>query len=507
MDPPVSADVGRLAQDLILAGSRAVRHVPGAVGGLGTYFVALDELSAGQGSHDWRRDEAILLARADRALGRRRIASAVRWFDKALRVAYHPTLHMGAGSPLIEDPGAFLRPLRASRTGQMLLESPIPEGAAPRRPEPRPREVTNEGGDGDPVVHLLVIAQQNWTFLRPLLDALRETGRFEILEFEVDGLPEADRPDRERILRARYDLVTEGRRIPTPERLVEAYEWADVAFVEWGHHILSWITMLDMAPRRLVARYHRFEAFTPFPLLHDHSVIDRLLHVSPPIRGLVNETAPASASVPTDIVGNLLSRGLGTVSDTPRDTRVIVQVGWNREIKDVLFSLDLIERLHREDPAYRLKLVGPELPDLPEEDTPYQSRVRQRLAALPSGAVEQLGVRRDVPEIFAAAGIVLSSSFGEGTHESVMEGLATGCPAVVRDWPHAREYGGASSIYREQWVVPDVETAAQRIRELQDPARYAEESAAAREWAVLHRSPERVVDGYDRALRADAPRC
>ncbi|MGP9682711.1 glycosyltransferase [Brachybacterium sp. AOP3-A1-3] len=494
----MSADVGRLAQDLILAGSRAVRRVPGAVGGLGTYFVALDELSAGQEGHDWRRDEEILLARADRSLERRRIASAVRWFDKALRVAYHPTLHMGACSPLVEDPTAFLRPLRASRTGRILLETPIPEGSAPRRPEPR----SGEGGDGESAVHLLVIAQQNWTFLRPLLDALRETGRFEILEFEVDGLPEADRPDRERILRARYDLVTEGRRIATPERLVEAYEWADVAFVEWGHHILSWITMLDMAPRRLVARYHRFEAFTPFPLLHDHSVIDRLLHVSPPIRGLVTATAPASASVPTDIVGNLLSRGLGTVSDTPRDTRALVQVGWNREIKDVLFSLDLIERLHREDPGYRLKLVGPELPDLPEEDTPYQSRVRQRLAALPSGAVEQLGVRRDVPEIFAAAGVVLSSSFGEGTHESVMEGLATGCPAVVRDWPHAREYGGASSIYQEQWVVPDVESAAQRIRALQDPVRYAEESAAARDWAVLHRSPASVVDGYDHALRA-----
>ena len=273
-----------------------------------------------------------------------------------------------------------------------------------------------------------------------------------------------------------------------------------------GIIILSWITMLDMAPRRLVARYHRFEAFTPFPLLHDHSVIDRLLHVSPPIRRLVNATVPVSASVPTDIVGNLLSRGLGTISDAPRDTRVLVQVGWNREIKDVLFSLDLIERLHREDSAYRLKLVGPELPDLPAEDTPYQSRVRQRLAALPSRCGRAARRAPGRPRDLRRGRRVLSTSFGEGTHESVMEELATGCPAVVRDWPHAREYGGASSIYREQWVVPDVEAAAQRIRELQDPARYAEESVAAREWAVLHRRPESVVDGYDHALRAGAPR-
>lgn len=476
------------------------RHLPGTVGGLGTYFVALDELSDGQGGHGWRREVGILLARADHALERERIHSAVRWFDKALRVAYHPTLHMGASSPLVEDPDGFLRPLRDSTTGQALLEAPVPSGSAPRRPEPR------AGREQSTTVRLLVIAQQNWTFLRPLLDALRETGHFEILEFEVDGLPEADRPDRESILQARYDLVTDGRRIPAPERMVQAYEWADVAFVEWGHHILSWVTMLDMAPRLLVARYHRFEAFTPFPLLHDHSVIDRLLHVSPPIRGLVEAMVPASAEVPTDIVGNLLSRGLGTVSEEPRDTKVLVQVGWNREIKDVLFSIDLIERLRLEDPAYRLNLVGPELPDRPSDDTLYQSTVRERLATLPRGAVEQLGVRRDIPKIFATAGVVVSSSFGEGTHESVMEGLATGCPAVVRDWPHARDYGGAASIYRSEWVVSDVEAAFRRIMDLQDPVVYAEESAAAREWAVRHRSPDAVVAGYERALRACTPR-
>ncbi len=497
MDLPVSPDVGRLAQDLILAGSRAARHAPGPVGGLGTYFCALDELSSGQESPHWERNRDILLARADRSLSRGRIPSAVRWFDKALRIAYHPTLHQGATSPLIDDTDEFLRPLRACRTGRLLLETPVPEDAVPRCPAPR----VPDGEESD-TVRLLVIAQQNWTFLRPLLDALRETGRFEILEFEVDGLPVGDRPDRESILRARYDLVVEGHRIPTPDRLVDAYEWADVAFVEWGHHILSWITMLDMVPRRLVARYHRFEAFTPFPLLHDHSVIDRLLHVSPPIRGLVETVVPASAGVPTDIVGNLLSRGLGAVSETSRDTKVLVQVGWNREIKDVLFSLELIERLHREDGAFRLKLVGPGLPDRTSDDTPYQRAVRDRLAALPAGAVEQLGVRRDVPEIFGAAGVVLSSSYGEGTHESVMEGLATGCPAVVRDWPHAIDHGGAASVYRREWVVPDVESAAHRIRELQDRDRYAEESGAAREWAVRHRSPEAVVAGYDGALRA-----
>ena len=258
-------------------------------------------------------------------------------------------------------------------------------------------------------------------------------------------------------------------------------------------------------PASAPAGRHRFEVFTPFPLLHDHTVIDRLLHVSPPVRHLVEAAAPAARAVDTRYVSNLLSRGLGELSQQPRDLRTLVQVGWNREIKDVLFGLEMLERLRRHDDRFRLQLVGPGLPAASHED-PYQRRVRARLASFDPQAVELLGVRRDVPEILSRAGVVVSGSNGEGTHESVMEGLATGCPTVIRDWPDALGYGGAASVYKADWVVPDVEGAVRRVLELQDPGRHESETVAARRWAVEHRHPDRVIEGYEHALRPHALR-
>src|SRR5699024_568400 len=138
---------------------------------------------------------------------------------------------------------------------------------------------------------------------------------------------------------------------------------------------------------------------------------------------------------------------------------LLVQVGWVREVKDVLFSLDVLERLRRHDDAYRLRLIGAGLPAAASRDTPYQRRVRTRLQQLGPAVVEQIGVREDVPALLAESGVILSSSRHEGTHESVMEALATGCPAVIRDWPDTVDYGGPGTLYEPDWVVADVDAA------------------------------------------------
>src|SRR5690606_17725687 len=120
----------------------------------------------------------------------------------------------------------------------------------------------------------------------------------------------------------------------------------------------------------------------------------------------------------------------------------------------------------------------------------HQRRVRARLAGIAPEAVEILGRREDVPDLLAEAGIVLSSSRHEGTHEAIMEGMAAGCAAVVRDWPETAAYGGASTIYDSRWVVADQDAAVERIRRLADPAVLAEASRAARAFAVAQRDPD-----------------
>lgn len=482
----------RLLERAIRVGSELARRLPGRVGGQGIFFSARQRLAADPHRTDWRQDVDALLARGDRCLARGRIDAGLRWFDKALRISYSPSLHQSGDSPLAADPDRFLRPLRSSAMGALMLESPVPAASAPGRPAP-------DDSDRDRT-RLLVITQENWTFIRPVLDALRATGRFEVREIEVDDLPDGGFPDRDGILRGRYDLVTAGRRLPTPPTVAAAYDWADVVLVEWSHHVLTWVTLLDRAPRRLMARLHRFEAFTPFPLLHDHARIDRMLYVAPPVWTMMRTIVPGLASVDGVQVGNLLTRGLGDAPGAERDRFLLVQVGWHREVKDVLFSLELLTRLRAHDPRYRLRLIGQGLPPATADDGWYRRTVRRRLEELGPEAVEMLGRRDDVPALLATSGPVLSSSRHEGTHESVMEGLAAGCPAVIRNWPDAAAYGGPATIYDGDWVVEDLDAAVQRVLDLADPERFAEESRRARRFALTHRDPDLQVAAYERVL-------
>ncbi|WP_157975732.1 glycosyltransferase family 4 protein [Brachybacterium sp. YJGR34] len=490
-------DLGDLMQRAIVAGSRAARHLPGGVGGMGVYFwsqhlIAEDPLTA-----PWREGVDVLLDRADAALRRGRVDAALRWFDKALRLSYHGSLHQAGTSPLAADPDQFLRAVRRSAIGGVMLPEEPPALPEPARPAPRER--------GEGPVRLLVIAQENWTFIRPVLDALTARG-VEVRTVDVDELAAPGFADRDRILRARHDALRGGELLPTPPELVDGYEWADVVLVEWAHHVLTWVTLLDRAPRHLAVRLHRFEAFTPFPLLTDTSRIDGLLYVSPPVRTMLCRIVPSYLQVPSQQVGNLLTRGLGPEPSGQRDAHLLVQVGWLREIKDVLFSLDVLERLREHDERYRLRLIGPALPAAPSTDTPYQRRVRARLAAVAPEAVEILGRREDVPALLAEAGVILSSSRHEGTHESIMEGMAAGCAAVVRDWPETAAYGGAATVYDARWVVADRDAAVDRILELADPAALREASRAARAFAVEQRDPERVLAGYAQGLELGGTR-
>lgn len=487
-------DLSRYAHRAIVTASRLARHLPGRAGGMGTYFTTQRRLTQAPTGIDWPTTVDQLLALADRSLARGRIDAALRWFDKALRISYHPSLHQAGASPLAAAPTEFLRPLRSSAVGQIMLGGRVAPATVPSRPPARAREA------GRPV-RLLVIAQENWTFIHPIIEALQAEKDHEVRQLDVDDLTAPGFASRDQILRGRYDAVTTGRLMPTPPELAAAYDWADVVLVEWSHHVLTWVTLLDTRPRVLASRLHRFEVFTPFPLLHDHQRIDRLLYVSPPVHTMLTQVAPALAEVPATRVGNLLTRGLGPTPADHHDRHLLVQVGWVREVKDVLFSLDVLETLRARDPRFRLRLIGPGLPADPDADTPYQRTVRRRLRDVGSEAVELLGARDDVPALLAESGFIVSTSRHEGTHESVMEGLAAGCVAVIRDWPDTVGYGGAAAVYDSRWVVADVGSAVHRVRELQDPLRWHEASQDARAFVLEERDPGDVISGYAHALR------
>ncbi|MCG7308169.1 glycosyltransferase [Brachybacterium sp. ACRRE] len=506
---PTSARSGlaTLRRRALGAGVRAASVLPGGVGARARYLRLTRRMDRGEVPAAWRGEMLAELRRADALLARGDDDGAVEWFDKALRVAYHASLHYGLeDSPLITDPDGFLAPVRASAVGRLLLAPPVRD-EGPSRPAPRERAASAgaSGAEESAPVRLLVIAQRNWTFVNPVIDALEAYG-FEVRRVEVDDLPPAERPTRERVLRARMELARTGRRLPTPAALAEPFDWADVVLVEWGHHVLTWVSLLADMPRLAAARIHRFEAYTPFPLLTVFDVVDRVLFVSPHVRALIQHLTP-NLERAGEIIGvdNFLAYGLGPEPRADRDPHLLAQVGWLRPVKDVLFTLDLLERVRAKDPRHRLQLIGPGLPEDPAQDTAFQARVRRRIAQFPAGAVQVLGARSDVPDLLAMAGWIISSSLHEGVHEAVMEGIAAGCVPLIRNWPDARPYGGAGVIYPDRWVVEDLDEAVERVLRIEREGALTEVSAEARAWVVERRTASTVTARYAEALSPQQP--
>lgn len=480
--------------------ARAARRAPGSLGARAAFALAHAPLAAGEGAPlEVAAAVRQILRAADAQLRRGRDGSAAELFDLALQLAFHPSLQSGAGAPpLASDPGAFLAPFERSTVGRLMIEKPDPE----RRPRETPADPARPR-------RILVLSHDSWTFVRRVQEGLEsrtaEAGgrRAEWRTFDVTSLPPAQRPSHRAIAGMRMAFSRRGLLAPVPSALAEQLEWADVVLIEWGTYPLAWFSLLDTARFGIetIARLHRFEAFTPYPMLTAFSRIDRLRFVSPAVRAQVERMAPRLAQcADVDVIRNVHDLSAFAPAKDADSPFMIVQIGWAPPVKDALFALDVLARLRAQDPRYRLLLLGAELPAVPEtRHRDWAAQVRAGLDQAGAGA-EVLGFRDDVPQILARAGFVLSSSRHEGTHESVAEGAAAGCVPVVRDWPDASAWGGAATIYPAQWIVEDAEEAAQRILAHRDPEALEAAGAAAREWMRAARDPDEIAREYERLL-------
>jgi len=119
----------------------------------------------------------------------------------------------------------------------------------------------------------------------------------------------------------------------------------------------------------------------------------------------------------------------------------------------------------------------------------------QSLGTTPN--LRALGLRRDLPNLYAAADVVLSTSiFGEGFSNVIAEAMACGVPAVATDVGDSRRIVGDTGAI----VVPrDVEAMASKINALlmeKNTSRH-ERSNAARQRIQENFSLDRMVSTFD----------
>ena len=431
-------------------------RVPGGLGAYARFIRAKATLTAGEVPLDLCRTIVRLLNSADSARSRHMSTVSIEFFDAALQLAYHPTVHMrSTGSPLASDPEVFLAPFRNSVTARTMLVEP---------------DLSTPRGPGGPRV--LVVSHGSWTFINRVIEQLKDQPDVRVEILDLSTLPSQDRPSHRSAVRARAHLALHGSALPAPASLKARLNGIDTLFVEWGTYTFAWLSLLDLGEVRLVCRLHRFEAFTPYPALARFTRVDDMLFISPSVRELVRAEAPRlNQAKRIQTVRNPHNYEQFSPEKVEGFEKTLLQVGWSVSVKDPFFTFDVLEALRHEDPQWRLLLVGPEPPVDPESrEIAFICALQERLAALGS-AVEVLGKRDDVPAVMHRAGFIISSSRHEGTHESIAEGAAAGCIPVVRNWPDAARWGGgARSVYPDEWVVESVAEAVARIRSTLRPS-------------------------------------
>jgi glycosyltransferase involved in cell wall biosynthesis len=181
----------------------------------------------------------------------------------------------------------------------------------------------------------------------------------------------------------------------------------------------------------------------------------------------------------------------------PENARPIVLcVGRLEAVKNQTMLFRALERLRRYRPIVQLVGDGP-------LQAAYEAEVRRRGLA---ESVEFLGYRYDVPELTAAADVVVLTSVKEGIPRALMQAMAVGVPVVATDVKGSREVVVDG---RTGFLVPldDVETLTDRLGALFDSAELRRDLGAegvehARQHFDERRVVERLVGLYRSALCA-----
>lgn len=456
----------------------------------------LQQVQAGRVPGFLHEAVATELAASDRAYRAGDALEATRGYRRASALLLHRAIHLDSlASPLAEDPGGFVAPLRNSAVGRALAA-------------PRGRSAAAAAAKGS---RILFMYFWNHNFV----DAIQQ--RYEANPgTEVRSLDIGQDPFLGAALREQEDLIRDvvgGSRtyIDRVEEILRPHlEWADTVFVDWCTVTPAVLTLVDPGSTRVMVRLHSVEAFTEWPHLIDFSRVDDLVFVSEHLRDLVHRTIPelTAAGAPRSLVlTNAMELRRSARPKPPGARFTLGLVGVNAVAKDPLWGVEVLRLLRERDDRYRLVLIGD---DRPTPRTAPERTYFQRLAAALDeleglGAARRLGPTDDVPAALTEVGVILSTSVRESFHCGLAEGAASGAVPVVRDWPFfAKRERGARTLFPAGWVVGSPAEAAERILACTaDEETWKREGAAAADHAVGAWDWSVVAPTYDVAIIGD----
>lgn len=438
---------------------------------------------------------------ADTALGDEDVPRAAFLSHVVMSLLLHPEVQTNVADPMLLRKGpALLAPVEGSRVWQVLQQSSRPPAVEP--------PAIRVGGHR---LRVLLLPGAYPRFAQPVQEAFESvaevrTLRLADLDSTFGGISTSAAD-----LRRHMEAVLQGD-VDLDARIRGAFQDVDVVFADWADKGAVVASRLAPPGARLFIRFHGADSLDRTQFLIDWSRVTDVVFVSDHLRrsaGTVLGQRLAHARI------HVLGHGIDvdrfapsatTASSTRlgRRSRTLGMVGWGQQVKDPLWTLEVLGRLRRTDPSWRLKLVGADLPNHATKLSEARCAEAFRRRALEPGlvgAIEYVGYTTDLPRHLGDIGFAISSSLRESWHIGAVEMVAAGAIPVIRDWPVYAPWQGAASLFGADWTVASVDEAVERILAHADPHAWHDASQQARA-RVRAKFPAEAAAARYRALLA-----
>ncbi|GAA0247483.1 glycosyltransferase [Marinomonas primoryensis] len=326
----------------------------------------------------------------------------------------------------------------------------------------------------------VIFLTRSWHFFDPLVQFFEENNmeffkydinEFDKVIFEKNRITNKSKYHREKAFKnlaitfRKKQKYNEGNRCFTSDDFNIEYENSDIFFVDWLNHNTNWVLENVSDDKKIIVRIHSYEVLSFFPVTINFGRIDGLIFISEGIKDMFLELwgwlLPNDILI--DVLDNIRSKkriSLENEVSTKKRNKTIGMMQYADSVKGFRFAFDVFKGVYKVDPEFKLLLCGKTLAEIDsEENINIQNEIKQ----LPEGVVQELGYIKDIDSFFRKVGYMLSTSEREGSHESIIEGMAYGCVPIIRNWPILAPFNGAKRAFPMCDIIDRVEEAVVQI--------------------------------------------
>lgn len=308
--------------------------------------------------------------------------------------------------------------------------------------------------------NILFITDKNWNFLTYLIDEISQL-KINLDVYDYSYL--SKKLDADKNIKSRYihsplhSVMNSNIGFDHIKKLDPVFfqkiNEADIIFCEWGNELAILLSKFLPASKKLVVRIHSYEAFTHWHLGINLGGVDGLIFVAPHIKNIFfNNASPQYYDClfkgQVAVIPNVKNFESYTLNKEKNANFTLGMAGFNKKNKGLLKSLKILNKLRSQDERWVLRLAGDKFIENSSED--YRYWIEECKPYIQKNSLEDHVVFdgfQDMSAWLKNIGYILSTSDREGTHEALLEGVASGCIPIIIDWSMVKKFGGVKKLY------------------------------------------------------------